>query len=510
MQKPTLGFWHIWNMSFGFFGIQIAFALQNTNVSRIFQTLGAPIETLPLLWLAAPLTGLLVQPIIGYFSDRTWTGLGRRRPYFLAGAILTTLALLVMPNSPMLWLAAVMLWLLDASINVSMEPFRAFVGDMLPSRQRTQGFAMQTIFIGAGATVASAATWILSDVFGVSAVAAAGEIPDNVKFSFYIGAFALFASVMWTVMTSREYPPEELAAYDEAERTAMGLPRDPERPPQSSRRYLGSGLGYLIAGLVASVAVHRFNGAQELYVLTGGVAALGAGFILHTVLRAVGQTENFFSHVLEDLNTMPTVMKRLAWVQFFSWAALFMMWIYSTPAVTSFHFGATDTGSEAYSEGANWVGLLFATYNGIAAVYALLLPMMAKRFNRRVTHAINLAIGGVSLASFYFITDPTLLWISMIGVGIVWASILTMPYAILSDSLPAEKMGVYMGIFNFFIVIPQIVVGSLMGIALRMLLGNEPIHAFLVAGASLGLAALAVIFVPGRQAPTATEQEPVA
>ncbi|WP_300543634.1 MFS transporter [Maricaulis sp.] len=499
MQKPALGFWQIWNISFGFFGIQIGFALQNTNVSRIFQTLGAPIETLPLLWLAAPLTGLLVQPIIGYFSDRTWTGLGRRRPYFLAGAILTTAALLIMPNSPVLWLAAIMLWLLDASINISMEPFRAFVGDMLPSRQRTQGFAMQTIFIGAGATAASAATWVLSDVFGVSSVAPEGMVPDNVKYSFYIGAIALFLSVGWTVLFSREYTPEQLAEFDEAERKTMGLPREDERRPHSARRFMGSGVGYLIAGIVGCVAVYRFGGAQELYVLTGGIAALGLGFMLHAALKSNGKAENFFSHVLEDLTTMPTVMRRLAWVQFFSWAALFMMWIYATPAVTQHHYNATETASQAYADGANWVGLLFATYNAIAAIYALLLPFMAKRFNRRVTHAINLAIGAVSLASFYFVTDPAWLAVSMVGVGIVWASILTMPYAILSDALPADKMGVYMGIFNFFIVIPQIVVGSLMGIALRYLLGNEPIHAFLAAGVSLGLAAVAVIFVPGRR-----------
>lgn len=499
MQKPALGFWQIWNISFGFFGIQIGFALQNTNVSRIFQTLGAPIETLPLLWLAAPLTGLLVQPVIGYFSDRTWTGLGRRRPYFLAGAILTTAALLIMPNAKVLWLAAVMLWLLDASINISMEPFRAFVGDMLPSRQRTQGFAMQTIFIGAGATAASAATWVLSDVFGVASTAPAGTVPDNVLYAFYIGAAALFLSVGWTVLFSREYSPQQLAEYDAAEKATMGLPREDERQPHSVRRFMGSGIGYLAAGAIGCLAVYRFGGAQELYVLTGGIAALGLGFMLHAALKSTGRAENFFSHVLEDLTTMPTVMKRLAWVQFFSWAALFMMWIYATPAVTSHHYGTMDTASAAYAEGANWVGLLFATYNGIAALYALALPLMAKRFNRRVTHAINLAIGAVSLASFYFIADPVLLAVSMVGVGIVWASILTMPYAILADALPAEKMGVYMGIFNFFIVIPQIVVGSLMGLVLRVALGNEPIHAFLAAGASLALAAVAVIFVPGRR-----------
>jgi len=499
MRKPNLNFWQIWNMSFGFFGIQIAFALQNSNVSRIFQILGAPIETLPLLWLAAPLTGLLVQPVIGYFSDRTWNKLGRRRPYFLVGAILTTAALFVMPNASFLWLAAITLWMLDASINVSMEPFRAFVGDMLPSQQRTRGFAMQTIFIGIGATVASAATWMMSNWLGVADTAAAGVVPDNVKYSFYIGAIALFASVGWTVISSREYSPEQLAEFDAAEKAATGDTETATPPTQPSGKFVSSGLGYLIAGILGCWAVYRFEGAAELYVLTGGILALGASFLLNAFLKRSKQDDNFFSHVLADLTTMPLVMKRLAWVQFFSWAALFMMWIYATPAVTSHHFGAADTASSAYAEGADWVGLLFATYNGIAAIYALLLPMMADKLNRRATHAVNLVIGGVSLASFYFISDPTLLAVSMVGVGIVWASILTMPYAILSDSLPSDKMGVYMGIFNFFIVIPQIVVGSLMGLVLSSLLGNEPIHAFLVAGGSFGLAALMLAFVPGRK-----------
>ena len=499
MHKPNLSFWQIWNMSFGFFGIQIAFALQNSNVSRIFQILGAPIDTLPLLWLAAPLTGLLVQPIIGYFSDRTWNGLGRRRPYFLAGAILTTLSLFVMPNAPFLWLAAITLWVLDASINISMEPFRAFVGDMLPSKQRTQGFAMQTIFIGIGASAASAATWMMSNWLGVADTAAAGVIPDNVKYSFYIGAVALFLSVGWTVLSTREYSPEQLAEFDAAEKAGKAQAETPDRKAGSGGHFVSSGLGYLIAGLLGCWAVYRFEGSAELYILTGGVLALGLGFLLNALLKRSKQNDNFFSHVLEDMTTMPLVMKRLAWVQFFSWAALFMMWIYTTPAVTSHHYGATDATSSAFAEGADWVGLLFATYNGIAAIYALLLPKMADKLNRRATHAVNLVIGGISLASFYFISDPTLLAVSMVGVGIVWASILTMPYAILSDSLPSDKMGVYMGIFNFFIVIPQIVVGSLMGLVLSILLGNEPIHALLVAGGSFGLAALMLAFVPGRK-----------
>ena len=341
MDKPRLSFWQIFNISFGFFGIQIAFALQNANVSRIFQTLGASIEALPVLWLAGPITGLLVQPIVGHFSDRTWGPLGRRRPYFLIGAILSTLALFVMPNSPYLWVAAVTLWILDASINISMEPFRAFVGDMLPSEQRTRGFAMQTIFIGTGAFLASLAPWTLTELFGVSAEAPAGVIPDAVKYSFYIGAVALFLAVGWTVVSSKEYSPEELKKFKEP----PGLFRDERLEARAERgagHYLRSGGGFLLAGLVASWAVHRFDAVATLYILTGGLAVLGALLLFHAGFKAASKTDNFLSHILTDLDAMPLVMRRLAVVQFFSWFGLFIMWVYATPAVTAHHYAAVS------------------------------------------------------------------------------------------------------------------------------------------------------------------------
>ena len=420
--KPRLSFWQIWNMSFGFLGIQFGFALQNANVSRIFETLGASKDELPILWLAAPVTGLLVQPIIGYYSDRTWhKRWGRRRPFFAIGAILATIALFLMPNSTALWMAVIMLWLMDASINVSMEPFRAFVGDMLPNEQRTSGFAMQSFFIGLGAVIASALPWMFTNWFGVSNVAAEGTIPDSVKWSFYIGGLAYFAAVMWTVFNSHEYPPDDLDKFRE-ENAAVGIWK--------------------------------------------------------------GLAESFMG-----IFKMPKTMIQLAFVQFFSWFALFSMWIYTTSAVTSHVYGTSDTTSATYNEGADWVGICFAVYNGIAAIVAFGLPLVAKRVTRRITHLLALSCGAVGLLSIYFITDPTLLLISMIGVGIAWASILSMPYAMLSSALPSDKMGYYMGVFNFFIVIPQIVAAGILGFLLRTFFDNSAIHALILGGLSFFLAA---------------------
>lgn len=497
MRKPSLGFWQIWNMSFGFFGIQIGFALQGANVSRIFETLGASVDSLAVLWLAGPVTGLLVQPLVGYFSDRTWGKLGRRRPYFLVGAILTTCALFVMPNSLALWVAAIMLWVMDASINISMEPFRAFVGDMLPSRQRTRGFAMQTIFIGVGAFLASIAPMLLTQL-GVSATAQQGMIPDAVKYSFYIGAVALFLSVGWTVITTREYSPAEQKEFAEGrahDPDAIAVVTNPHKP---AGFYFLPGMVFLLAGLVASIAVWKLHAHATLYVLTGGFIIMGAFFLMQFLLARAGKTGSFFSQIMGDLTAMPKVMQRLAVVQFFSWCALFIMWVYGTAAVTSYHYGATDPTSAAYNEGANWLGALFGIYNAIAAVWAFVLPVLCRFMHRRLLHAINLLIGGVALASFWLIKDPVLLFIPMIGIGMAWASILTMPYAILSDALPQEKMGIYMGIFNFFIVIPQITIAGLMGEVLRTFLHDQAILTFLVAGASMAIAALTLLFVPGQ------------
>ncbi len=421
--KPRLSFWQVWNMSFGFLGIQFGFALQNANVSRIFETLGASKDELPVLWLAAPVTGLLVQPIVGYYSDRTWhKKWGRRRPFFAIGALLATIALFLMPNSTALWMAVIMLWLMDASINISMEPFRAFVGDMLPNEQRTSGFAMQSFFIGVGAVVASALPYILTNWFGVSNVDPDGGIPDSVKWSFYIGGLAYFSAVMWTVFNTHEYPPDDLDQLMET----------------NAKRGAFSGL------------IESFRGIAE----------------------------------------MPRTMVQLAFVQFFSWFALFSLWIYTTSAVTSHIYGTSDTTSQPYNEGADWVGICFAVYNGIAALVAFALPVIAARTSRVMTHLLALFCGGIGLISIYFISDPNLLLISMVGVGIAWASILSMPYAILAGSLPASKMGYYMGIFNFFIVIPQIVAAGILGFLLKTFFGNLSIYALILGGFSMFLAGL--------------------
>lgn len=492
--KPLLNFWQIWNMCFGFFGIQIGWGLQNANVSRIFQSLGASIDEIPILWIAAPLTGLLVQPIVGYFSDHTWNRLGRRRPYFLGGAILAALALFVMPNSSLLWMAAVMLWIMDASINITMEPFRAFVGDMLPDEQRTRGFAMQSFFIGTGAVLSSAMPWIMANWMGVSHIAEAGAIPDSVRYSFYIGGGVYFISVMWTVLSTREYPPEELAAFDRVRTEALHIDTKiaAGRP---AAKFLKSGGVWLAGGLILSVLIYQFELAKELYVLSFGVTVFGLLQFLAARLKRVGKEDHGFLEIMGDLFAMPRTMKQLAVVQFFSWFALFAMWIYSTGAVTAYHYGTSDTGTALYNQGADWVGILFAAMNGFAALAAFAIPAVARRVGRKAAHMINLWLGGAGLVSFYFITDPTLLWIPMIGMGIAWASILSMPYAILSGSLPAERMGVFMGIFNFFITIPQLVAASILGLLVRFMFDGEAIFALVLGGVSLFVAGLASLWV---------------
>ena len=477
--KPRLSFWTIWNMCFGFMGIQFGFALQNSNVSRIFQTLGASVDAIPILWIAAPLTGLLVQPIVGYFSDRTWNALGRRRPYFLGGAILATLALVAMPNSPALWFAAVLLWILDASINVSMEPCRAFVGDQLPSYQRATGYAMQSFFIGVGSVVASMLPWLFAQA-GVANTAAAGAIPDTVKWSFYAGAVALFGAIAWTVVSTREYPPDQLAAFDAGRARAV-----PTLTPAHT------GWWWLLAGAAGVALVWYAQVDKQLYLLAAGIGAYG----LVQIAVARSRSHNLFTEIVADLHAMPATMRRLAVVQFFSWFALFAMWIYTTPAVTAVHFGSSDPQSAAYNEGANWVGVLFAAYNGFAALAAMIIPAMTRRLGLRRSHLVNLCLGGAGLISFLVIRDPHWLLLSMAGVGCAWASILSLPYALLADSVPAEKMGVYMGIFNFFIVIPQLLAATLLGFLLKMLFGNAPINALLIGGVSLVVAGLCTLRV---------------
>ena len=480
-RKPELSFWQIWNMCFGFLGIQFGFALQNANVSRIFQTLGADVGDIPALWIAAPFSGLLVQPVIGYLSDRTWTRLGRRRPYFLIGAVLTTLALLCMPNSPVLWVAAGLLWIMDASINISMEPFRAFVGDQLPPRQRPVGYAMQSFFIGVGSVVASLLPWLLAKL-GVSNVAGEGAIPDTVKYAFYLGGVVLLGSVLWTVLTSREYPPGELEAFTDS-------PLETEVVHAAHAWRFGAVL--IAAGLVLFVAIRHYALEKELYLLAGGLVLFGALFSWLSFTRSGGMLRQ----VMGDLYGMPETMRRLAVVQFFSWFALFALWIYTTAAVTSVHYGTTDTHSAVYNEGANWVGVLFAAYNGFAAVAAAAIPWMVRRWGLRISHLVNCWLGGAGLLSFLLIRDPQWLLLSMVGVGFAWASILSLPYALLSDNLPATKMGVYMGIFNFFIVIPQLMAASVLGLLLRLFFHGQPIWALVMGGASLVVAGLCTLRV---------------
>lgn len=481
-EKPQLSFWQIWNMCFGFLGIQFGFALQNANVSRIFQTLGASMDDIPVLWVAAPLTGLLVQPLIGYLSDRTWTRLGRRRPYFLMGAVLASLALLAFPNVPTLWIAAGMLWVLDASINVSMEPFRAFVGDQLPAAQRPTGFAMQSFFIGAGSVVASLLPYLLEQV-GVANTAPAGQIPDTVRYAFYAGGAVMLGAIGWTVLRTREYPPEAIAAWDDA----------PQLQHRTGNAALlrALALAAVMAGALLAVVVESRALDKALYILAGLLAGFGVAFLLRSIVRA----DNAFTRILDDVRDMPPAMAQLAVVQFFSWFALFSMWIYTTAAVTELHFGSTNPASAAYNSGANWVGVLFAAYNGFAALAAIAIPWMVRRFGLRGSHLLNALLGGVGLLSIGWIRDPHWLLLSMLGVGFAWASILSLPYAMLSDAVPAAKMGTYMGIFNFFIVIPQLVAASLLGFLLKTLLGGHPIHALTIGGISLIVGGACVLLV---------------
>lgn len=433
--KPRLSKLQIFNMSMGFFGIQFGFALQNGNASRILQTFGADVEHLSLFWLAAPLTGMIVQPIIGHYSDRTWNRFGRRRPYFMIGALLTAMALILMPNSavlagllPPIIIGAGMLMIMDASINVAMEPFRALVGDKLPESQRSFGFSTQTFLIGSGAIVGSWLPYILSEYVGVSKVAVEGQIPNNVIYSFYVGAAVLIATILWTVITTKEYSPEEMESH-------------------------------------------------------------------HTT--PIQEEQHGLMTIFKDFKNMPLTMKQLGVVQFFSWFALFSMWVFTTPAVAQHIYKVTpgDTTSAQFADAANWVAFLFGIYNGISAAYALILPWIADKTSRKIAHAFSLVCGGAGLLSIYFITNPDYLIFSMIGIGLAWGSILSMPYAILSSSIPARKMGVYMGIFNYFITMPQIVNGFFGGMIVKQFYNGEAIYAIVLAGIFMILGAISVLYI---------------
>ncbi len=439
--KPRLSFWEIWNMSFGFLGIQMGFALQNANASRILQTYGADVHHLSWFWLVAPLTGMIVQPIIGHYSDRTWNRLGRRRPYFLTGAILAAFGLIFMPNAsavttflPALWIGAGMLMVMDASFNIAMEPFRALVADKLPSDQRTLGFSVQTMLIGIGAVAGSWLPYVLANYFNIESQADPGVVPYNLILSFIIGAATLVGAIVWTIIRTPEYSPEEQA---------------------------------------------RFAGEE------------------------VTQEHESLTAIFTDFARMPRTMRQLGLVQFFSWFALFSMWVFTTPALAQHVWGLPkdDTSSAAFNEAGNYVGVIFGIYNLVSAAFALLLPAIAHKVGRKRTHALCLIAGGIGLMSIWLVNDPAMKWmlnLSMVGVGIAWASILAMPYAILAGSIPVKKMGVYMGIFNFFITFPQIVNGIFNGPIVHYFYNDKAIWALVMAGVLMLLAAVSVLFVEDR------------
>jgi len=436
-QKPRMSFWQIFNMSFGFLGIQFGFALQTGNASRILQTFGANVENLSLFWLAAPITGMIIQPIIGHYSDRTWTRLGRRRPYFLTGALLSGVALFFMPNSsllaaiiPPIIVGAGMLMIMDASFNVAMEPFRALVADNLPDSQHNDGFSMQTCLIGVGAVIGSWLPYVFANWLGISSTAPAGHVPDNLLFSFYVGGITLIGCILWTVIKTKEYPPQEYAKFHAR-----------EIEPKEKK-----------------------SGIAEIF---------------------------------SDLFSMPKTMWQLGIVQFFSWFALFSMWVYTTPAIAEhiYHIKAGDTQSHAYNSAGNWVGVLFGVYNVVSAIYALLLPRIVLKLSRKKTHAFSLTMGGVALISIFFIQNDYLLILPMVGIGLAWGSILAMPYAILSSAIPAKKIGVYMGIFNLFITMPQIVSGISGKFLMQYVFSDRAVYGLFMAGGFMILGAVSVLFV---------------
>jgi maltose/moltooligosaccharide transporter len=419
LEKPRLSFWQIWNMSFGFLGIQFGWTLQMNNMSAIYEYLGAQPSQLPLLWLAAPLTGLIVQPIIGYWSDNTWCGLGRRRPFFLAGALLSSCAFILMPLSATLWMAAGLLWILDASINISMEPFRAFVADMLPDEQRARGFTMQSFFIGLGSVAASYLPLLLRRPFGFSSVAGAKAIPEIVQVAFWVGAAAFLGAVLLTILTTKEYPP-------------------------------------------APHELQRLKTAKKFDL----------------------------AEILHSLAKMPKTMRQLALVQLLTWLGLFCMFLYFSVAVAHNVFGATSTKETAYTDGVIWAGYCSGVYNAVCFIASPLLPLLVNRIGRRGTHSLCLLAGAAGLISIALIHNKWLLFVPMIGIGVAWASILSMPYSILAAAIPSNKMGVYMGIFNFFIVIPEILSSLFFGWVMAHLLGNDRMKAVIVAGVCFIIAAL--------------------
>ncbi|MEL6687079.1 MAG: MFS transporter [Pseudomonadota bacterium] len=498
--KPNLPILSIINMAVGFFGLQIGFALQNANASRIFQSLGADYGALPLFWLAGPVTGLIVQPIVGYLSDRTWNRFGRRRPYFMVGAFLASIALIFMPTSPVLWIAASSLWILDSALNISMEPFRAFVGDNLNSRQRSAGYAAQGVFIGFGTYVGSKLPeWL--GLIGYAQTAPEGSVAPAVKMAFFVGAAILFLAVLYTVLTSKEYSPEDLEVFEANDDSALGQARretaSADVPPASF--FTRWGLIALGLSIALVTGVFALNTERQFIVFAVLVGIVGLMFLYTGAHQKTSKPTNMVSGLMSDLVTMPTLMKRLAAVQFTSWFAFFTLWVYLTPAVTFHHFGTSDTSTEAFGTGALAVNDIFALYGIVSMLFAAIIPFFTRLMGVKPFYALTLIIGGLSFASIRFL-DPSLFWVAATGIGIVWASVLVLPYVLLSDALPASRMGTYMGIFNYFIVIPQLVVGTLMGGVLNSLLGGDPSLTLLVAGGVMMLGAILLIFVPHESA----------
>lgn len=493
-EKPRQNWAGLVLISIGFFGIQIGFALQNANMSRIFQTLGASVEELPALWVAAPLTGLLVQPIIGHYSDRTWGRFGRRRPYFLAGAVFAAAAMVYMPLAPVLLAAALALWVMDASINVAMEPFRAFVGDMLNSDQHTAGYAVQTAFIGAGAVAGSLFPTLLT-ALGVANEAAPNVVPDTVRYSFWFGGAALLVAVLATVLSTREYSPEQMRAF--AGGDAAGDAADDQVAIRAlAARTYGTSAAWLVAGVTVALLVAPLEAKSEVYLLGALLAAYGVASAIAIAMAKAGRGATLLGHVVGDFAGMPPVMKRLALVQFFTWSALFIMWFNTTPVVAQYAFGATDTSSELFNRAGNWVGVLFSVQNGAAAVAALLvLPWLARQVGKARTHMLCLFAGSLGFLGFLFVRDPVLLIGLEVLLGLAWASILAMPYSILAATLPQAKLGVYMGLFNVFIVLPQLIVATVMGSIAQAFFPGEPIYTMAFAAVTMAAAGLAMLRV---------------
>ena len=516
---PRLSFWQIWNMSFGFLGIQFGFELQNSNVSRIFETLGASKDDLPLLWIAAPVTGLLVQPIIGYFSDRTWHPTwGRRRPFFFGGAVLATIALFFMPNSPSLLIAAGMLWILDASINISMEPFRAFVGDKLPEEQRTTGFATQSFFIGVGSVIAALLPWVFTNWFNISNNAPAGQIPPSVKYAFYVGACAFFLAVMYTVLTTKEFPPEDMAEFRAEQANAkvfgglkesfLGIFKMPKAMSQLAVVQLFTWFALFAMWIYSTNAVtsniYNMKVGAELYTkiaqkVTSASAAVSeikaGGFFDQLSIKATSPQEKeakkLFSlrkDLADVMQFQPTAQDKVISINLAKY--------YAENGQPTMEEQATLKRVESqYNDGADWLNVCSSVRNGVAAIFAFLLPVIARRTSRRFTHMICLLIGGIGLISLKWVVNPDYLIVSMGMVGIAWASILSMPYAMLAGILPANKMGYYMGVFNFFIVIPQIVAATVLGFFTVHLFHGNTLNTLMMGGASMLLAGLLTLRV---------------